>query len=125
MCGTLKVCSRRMRCRAARVASFSPRNVHVCLPQCTAPEMTGNGVLHSHSVLFPYSSLTPFPHGISIALFPFPHTRRKMQTVDSRAIKTVPRKTGHQSLNNKNSKNTIHNTLKIRQKFHLSKHYVS
>ena len=31
--------------------------------------------------------------------------------------KTVPQKTGHQSLKNKNSKNAIHNTLKVKQKY--------
>jgi len=44
-----------------------------------------------------------------------------MQTVDSRAAeKKIPLKTGHLSLKNKNSKNTIHNALQIRHKYFYS-----
>jgi len=80
------------------------------------------------SFAFPFRPIPVFKsHSLSPRHFHcvIPIPTHAQENADSRAIKTVPQKTGHQSLNNKNSKNTIHNTLKIRQKFHLSKHYVS
>jgi len=39
--------------------------------------------------------------------------------------KTVPQKTRHQSLKNKNSKNTIRSTLKIRQEYFYNQNVIS
>jgi len=67
--------------------------------------------LHSHS------------HGISTGLFPFRNTHSKTikrqckeSTVEQQKNSSAE-KNGHQSLKNKNSKNTVHNTFKIGQKF--------
>jgi len=81
----------------------------------------------SHSFTFPFPSLSFIPILMGFALgyshsHPISkHTRSKAikykykQSTDEQQKRTVSQKNGHQSLKNKNSKNTIQNTLKIRQ----------
>jgi len=88
----------------------------------------------SHSFPLPFPSLCPIPIPIGFPLGYF-HFSSDSQTrtakqyrpivgLDLNAIsrqlsckQTVSHKTGHQSLKNENSKNTIHSALTIRQKF--------
>ena len=108
-------------------------------------EMTGNRFLHSHSshshAVNSHSSHSqivsfPFPwdfHRVIPIPIPFPKMysktikcKCKQSTVEQQ--KTVLQKVGHQSWKNKNSKNTIHNTFKIRHNYlysHPSECYVS
>jgi len=101
--------------------------------------MTRNGLLHSHSLPFLCSQFPllpihkfkpyfPFPrdyHRVIPIPIPFPNMHSKTISVHTNSRqssnrKTVPQNTGHQSLKCKNYNNTIHNILKIRQKYFYS-----
>ena len=94
--------------------------------------------IHSHSFPFLYGQFPFLPiskfmsysysHWIPIGLLPFSSHFQTRTTKQYRPIlyaisrqlryrKTVPQKTGHQSLKNSTSNNTIHSALTIRQKF--------
>ena len=101
--------------------------------------MTRNGLLHSHSLPFLCSQFPllpihkfkpyfPFPwdyHRVIPIPIPFPNMHSKTISVHTNSRqssnrKTVPQNTGHQSLKCKNYNSTIHNILKIRQKYFYS-----